>query len=289
MSVSNLRFDSSAFFQRHGPTLALCIGLWLTFAFFETLKTLYFAYNKALVAQYAVHSLYIFLPWCVFSLLCGLLTERTIAYSLSSPRFLFPHLLTASAFGLLHLMVLTSSYWVFLPWIMEEKSFGDELLRRSVSYFHLEIIAYFVMVAIWRTQFKAAAESEQTCFDSLRGSAISGALDLITRGGITRVLAGDIEWLIGDGNYIVVHTAEQELRVRSTFKAILDQLDTENFMRTHRSVVVNLAKIQRVEKQRLVLESGTRVPVSRRRYHELVNRLGTCLINSKPNAPKGAA
>jgi two-component system, LytTR family, response regulator len=78
----------------------------------------------------------------------------------------------------------------------------------------------------------------------------------------------DILWLEAAGNYVRVHAAKGAYLVRETLKELEKTLDPERFVRVHRSAVVNLDAVERVEPWKrgeyaIVLRDGTRLVSSR--------------------------
>ena len=83
------------------------------------------------------------------------------------------------------------------------------------------------------------------------------------------VAARDIEWLEAAENYVNLHVRGRVYPLRSTMAAIQARLDPERFVRVHRSHIVNLDSLARIEPlesgdARVVLKDGTQVPCSRR-------------------------
>lgn len=83
------------------------------------------------------------------------------------------------------------------------------------------------------------------------------------------VAAQDIEWLEASENYVNLHVRGRVYPLRSTMAAIQDRLDPQRFIRVHRSHIVNLDHLERIEPlesgdARLQLKDGTLVPCSRR-------------------------
>jgi hypothetical protein len=83
------------------------------------------------------------------------------------------------------------------------------------------------------------------------------------------VAARDIEWLEASENYVNLHVRGQVYPLRSTMAALQERLDAQRFRRVHRSYMINLEHLDRIEPldtgdARLWLKDGTRVPCSRR-------------------------
>ena len=78
----------------------------------------------------------------------------------------------------------------------------------------------------------------------------------------------EITWLEAADNYVRLHAGEASYLIRETLKNIEASLDPERFVRVHRSAMVNLEKIARVEpwsrgEYAIVLRDGTKLTSSR--------------------------
>lgn len=78
----------------------------------------------------------------------------------------------------------------------------------------------------------------------------------------------EIEWIGAAGNYVVIHWSGREGLLRETLSALETRLSPLGFVRSHRSTLVNLARVQEVSPLndgawRLTLASGEELVVSR--------------------------
>jgi two-component system LytT family response regulator len=79
----------------------------------------------------------------------------------------------------------------------------------------------------------------------------------------------DVEWIEADDNYVRLHcTAARSYLLRAKLTALEARLDARRFMRVHRSHIVRLDSIERLEEWSrggllLMLRSGAKVEVSR--------------------------
>lgn len=88
----------------------------------------------------------------------------------------------------------------------------------------------------------------------------------------------EITWIEARGNYSVLHAGEQSYRMRTTVKDLLPKLPAGQFMRVHRSAVVNLARIREIGtgasgRHEIILSTGASLPLSRERWKELKREL----------------
>ena len=98
-------------------------------------------------------------------------------------------------------------------------------------------------------------------------------------GRITFVDAADVWWISAQRDYVRLHTAERSYLMRETMKHLEDTLGGRGFVRVHRSALVRLAAMERLEKRangRLaaVMPDGTEVSVSRSGRERLRDAIG---------------
>src|SRR6185436_2471587 len=85
--------------------------------------------------------------------------------------------------------------------------------------------------------------------------------------------AADVDWIEAAENYVYLHARGKKHLVRGTIKSFAERLDPRQFIRVHRSTIVNLERVREVESKRVVLRDGTTVPISRNFAAELRRRL----------------
>ncbi len=56
-----------------------------------------------------------------------------------------------------------------------------------------------------------------------------------------------IDWIEADRNYVFLHCGKDAFRVRSTLTSLMAELDPAQFIRVHRSTVVNLDRVREVQ------------------------------------------
>lgn len=78
----------------------------------------------------------------------------------------------------------------------------------------------------------------------------------------------DVDWFEGAGNYVRLHVGTKELRIRLSLTALLARLDPAQFVRVHRSTIVNVERIREVQPwfggdYLIILTGGQQLRVSR--------------------------
>lgn len=92
-------------------------------------------------------------------------------------------------------------------------------------------------------------------------------------GNITKVLWNRLMYLEAMGHYGVLYHADgTSTRTTLSFSSLLKEIETQkNFIQIHRSYVVNLHYIHRIEKTKVILLDGTELPLPRSRYQKVAD------------------
>lgn len=80
-----------------------------------------------------------------------------------------------------------------------------------------------------------------------------------------RLAVEQIRYIEAFAHYVDIHTAVETTEIRSSITE-LELMFGEEFVRCHRSYLVNLRYIARITKSEVILDDGTAVPLSRRLY-----------------------
>lgn len=78
-----------------------------------------------------------------------------------------------------------------------------------------------------------------------------------------RINLSDIRYIKGYGEYlqIFLRDVSSPLLTLSSFAAIKEKLDPSRFIQIHRSYIVNMDAVQRIERSRVIMDSDTYLPV----------------------------
>ena len=95
-----------------------------------------------------------------------------------------------------------------------------------------------------------------------------------TDGRIVKVLWKRLMYVEAMGHYVVLHHADgSDTRTFLSFSSLLEQLQSQvDFIQSHRSYIVNLRYVHRVEKRLLVMLNGAQIPLPKSRYQQLSDR-----------------
>ena len=78
----------------------------------------------------------------------------------------------------------------------------------------------------------------------------------------------EVDWFEAAGNYVRLHVADRSHLIRSTMSAIEERLDPQQFVRIHRSTIVNVDRIKEIQPWAggdylAILKSGQQLRISR--------------------------
>jgi two-component system LytT family response regulator len=115
--------------------------------------------------------------------------------------------------------------------------------------------------------FKRAANKVKKQYDLENAASVSqvdtdDALFFKTEHRVVRININDIRYIEGMSEYLKIYIDNQKpLVVLLSMKKLEERLPTPTFMRIHRSYIVNLKKIQEVNKNRVIMDADTYLPI----------------------------
>jgi two-component system LytT family response regulator len=98
------------------------------------------------------------------------------------------------------------------------------------------------------------------------------------------VKVDDIDWIEAEGNYVRLHMGAQSHLLRETMKGMESVLDVSQFIRIHRSTIVNADRIRELQplfhgEYAVILRDGTRLVASRGPDNRLKKLLAEATIH----------
>ncbi len=149
----------------------------------------------------------------------------------------------------------------------------DEALDRALSRVRDRRLAEY-----GRTLLEAVAELRGGDASRPAGEAGTRLQRIMVKNGeaIQFVEVPDIEWIEGADYYVTLHAGGKDYLYRESLKHLEERLDPGQFVRIHVSAIVNLAKVREIRRGfggecAVLLASGKRLPVSRRRRKDLLD------------------
>jgi len=152
----------------------------------------------------------------------------------------------------------------------------DEYALRAFEIHALD----YLLKPFSRERFKAAVTHAREHLARRPGPGrLRDRLVIKSTGRIYFVRTADIDWCEAAGNYVRLHVGAQAHLVRGTMANLEAQLDAAQFVRIHRSTIVNVERIQELRSSFngeyiVLLGGGLRLTLSRGYREALQARLG---------------
>lgn len=99
-------------------------------------------------------------------------------------------------------------------------------------------------------------------------------LPITTSNGVVFVEPEEIDWIMADDYYAVVHVGDKRYMLRESLVSLEERLPRQLFLRVHRSAIVNCNRVRELRHGAVILKDGTRVSISRRRAEAVAATLG---------------
>jgi two-component system, LytTR family, response regulator len=114
--------------------------------------------------------------------------------------------------------------------------------------------------------------------DRLAAQTYPNRLAISKNGRVLFVATKDIDWIEAEGNYVRLHVGNREHELRETLAGLEERLNPAEFLRIHRSTIVNIQRIKEIQAwfhghHRVLLEDGTELRLSRYQ-REIARKLG---------------
>jgi DNA-binding LytR/AlgR family response regulator len=111
------------------------------------------------------------------------------------------------------------------------------------------------------------------------GSTYERDLWIIDGRGRVRVPLDEVVWFEAEREYVRIHATHRSYFVRCALQALADRLDPGQFLRLHRSALVNGGKIIRLVRRKsggsaAVLATGVEIPIGRKHQNAVRRHLG---------------
>ncbi|MEO9802762.1 MAG: LytTR family DNA-binding domain-containing protein [Reichenbachiella sp.] len=137
----------------------------------------------------------------------------------------------------------------------------------AIEGFKVDALDY-LLKPIGYPDFLKSANKAKTWFDSQQVKPIETTsnddfLFIKSEYKVIRVNFADIKYIEGMREYVRIHlTHGKPLMSLMSMKKIEEHLPKDQFMRVHRSFIVNLSKITTVEKSRIIFDENIYIPIS---------------------------
>jgi len=159
----------------------------------------------------------------------------------------------------------------------------------AIKAFEVNAVDY-LLKPIEKSRFDQAMEKlpaklakEETSNDLLETASLSPAQNnriVVKTAGVIKIIAvSELNYLEADDDYVKLNTTEGVFHKNKTMSFFEQTLDSTQFIRIHRSYIINMAQVTKIELKEkdsyvVLLKSGIWLPVSKTGYVKLKASLG---------------
>jgi DNA-binding LytR/AlgR family response regulator len=144
----------------------------------------------------------------------------------------------------------------------------------AVEGFELDATDYLVKPYSFERFLKAVNRALERLRENHRAESPGGKILVKADKKLYALLFSEILFIEGQGDYIRIHTTLLKLMVHDTIKNFLESLPAEEFMRIHKSYVVNLKHIDFMEGNQIAI-GDHKLPLSPVNREELLSRFSS--------------
>ncbi|HSZ26123.1 MAG TPA: LytTR family DNA-binding domain-containing protein [Cytophagaceae bacterium] len=142
----------------------------------------------------------------------------------------------------------------------------------AIEAFEYDVADYLLKPVTYARYMKAVQKVvKNTKEDAALSNSTNEDIFIKVDSVLVKLSVKDILWLEAMGDYVSINTAEKKYIVYSTMKHMEEKLP-ENFMRVHRSHIVNIKKITNIEDYFITISKKI-LPVSRNYKDALIQKL----------------
>jgi two-component system LytT family response regulator len=125
-------------------------------------------------------------------------------------------------------------------------------------------------------------EHEAQHVDYVSSKNILSRLMIKTKDQISIISVEEIDWIESAGDYVYIHSERKKYLIRETLTALEQKMNTQKFVRIHRSSIVNIDKIKSMRQNEhgdfdVFLNDGTKLKLSRTYRANFQNAIGSQL------------
>jgi two-component system, LytTR family, response regulator LytT len=162
------------------------------------------------------------------------------------------------------------------PMIIFVTAYGEHALEG----FRVDAIDY-LLKPISYADFLKSANKARTWYEAQtrKPAEVSSNKDFLfikSEYKILRINFDDIKYIEAMSEYIRIHLiSSKPVMTQLSMKGIEEKLPEDRFMRVHRSYIINLSKISVIERNRIVFDGSTYIPVSEQykvRFQEYIDK-----------------
>jgi DNA-binding LytR/AlgR family response regulator len=153
--------------------------------------------------------------------------------------------------------------------------------KYALEAFEYQVTDYLLKPVTYSRFYKAVKKAqEQQKAQEATNQQKNDEIFIKKETALVRLKYNDILWVEAMENYIVINTYKQKFTIHFTMKSIMNQLPYDIFKRVHRSYIVNIKNIDRIEDNYIIIQvdKGTKqIPIGKaykEKFMKEINLIG---------------
>jgi len=153
------------------------------------------------------------------------------------------------------------------------KPFDADRFRKTLEHAKLQIA---------QRRDSSLNQGIQSLLDELKKPKRFERLVIKSGGRVSFLKTSELDWIEAEGNYVRLHSGKESYLLRETLNQMEERLDSEQFVRIHRSTIVNLNSVKELRadfhgEYQVLLHDRTELLLSRKYRERLRDYIGRML------------
>ncbi len=145
--------------------------------------------------------------------------------------------------------------------------------EHALDGFALDVLDYLVKPFSFERFLKACNKAKDYHQLKMKADKITTAQEnyffVKCNGRIEKILYDELLFVEASLNYVTLHTTNGKMIVYLTIKGMMESLPTDSFLKVHKSFIVNLKKIKRIEGN-IIQIGNSAIPISQNYQDEIM-------------------
>jgi DNA-binding LytR/AlgR family response regulator len=154
------------------------------------------------------------------------------------------------------------------------RDYAFEGFELGVIDFLLKPISYArFLLALEKVQDFLSLKDQNTRIEKHANEEKLGSV--IVKSGVQRILLdfNEVTHIQGLKDYAIIHTGRGKIVIKGSIKAMHEIFPASHFIRVHKSFIVALDRVKRIEKNRILIDKN-QIPIGRNYKEELLKAIG---------------
>mgnify|MGYP006299252585 FL=1 len=126
--------------------------------------------------------------------------------------------------------------------------------KYALQAFDYDVVDYLLKPITFSRFYKAATKAKHNADTMETRQKQKDEIFIKKDSALVRLKYDDILWVEAMENYVVINSYDQKFTIHFTMKSIIQQLPADRFKRVHRSYIVNVGNIDRIEDNYVIIK-----------------------------------